>query len=83
VPSGTINLCMHQPTNKPSYLMIVGRMTSTGSERRCQAFVEMEAIIEQAAKGWKRRPQPAGDRGSMTDGGLIAKDTCRHVISSV
>jgi hypothetical protein len=83
VPSGVINLCTHQLMNKPSYLMIADRTTSTGSEWRRQAFVETEAVIEQAAQGWKRRPQRAGDRGSMTDGGLIAKDTCRHVIGSV
>jgi hypothetical protein len=63
--------------------MIADRTTSTGSERRCQAFVETKAIIEQAAQGWKRSPQWAKDRGSMTDGDLITNDTCRHVIESV
>jgi hypothetical protein len=39
------------------------------------AFVETEAVVEQAAQGRKRRPQRAGDQGSMTDGGLI-EGTC-------
>jgi hypothetical protein len=42
--------------NKPSYLMITDRMTSTGSEWRRQTFVETEAVIEQVAQGWKQRP---------------------------
>jgi hypothetical protein len=63
--------------------MIADRTMSTGSEWRRQTFVEMEAVVEQAAQGRKRRPQRAGDRGSMTDGGLIARDMCRPVIGSV
>jgi hypothetical protein len=45
--------------------------------------VEMEAVVEHAAQGRKRRPQHAGDWGSMTDRGLITKGTCRHVIGSM
>jgi hypothetical protein len=45
--------------------------------------MEMEAIVEQAAQGWKRRPQRDGDRGSMTVRGLIVKDMCHHVLGSV
>jgi hypothetical protein len=48
---------------------------STRSEWRRQAFVETEAVVEQAAQGRKRRPQRAGDQGSMTDGGPI-EGTC-------
>jgi hypothetical protein len=69
--------------NKPSYLMIADWTMSTGSERRRQAFVETEAVVEQAAQGWKRRAQRARDRGSMTYRGLIMWDTCHHVIGSV
>jgi hypothetical protein len=46
-------------------------------------FVESEVIVEQAAQGQKRRPQWARGQGSMMDGGLITRDTCRHVIGSV
>jgi hypothetical protein len=63
--------------------MIAGRTMSTGSERRRHAFVETDAAVEQAARGWKRRPRWAGDQGSMTDGGLAIRDTCHHVIGSV
>jgi hypothetical protein len=63
--------------------MIAGTTTSTGSKWRRQAFVEMEAVVEQVARGRKRRPRWAGDRGSMTDGGLAVRDTCHHVIGSV
>jgi hypothetical protein len=34
--------------NEPLHLMIPYRMTSTGSQRRPQVFVEAEAIVEQA-----------------------------------
>jgi hypothetical protein len=63
--------------------MVSDRMMSTRSEWRCQAFMEMEAIVEQAAQGWKRRPQRDGDRGSMMVRGLIVKDMCHHVLGSV
>jgi hypothetical protein len=63
--------------------MIADRTTSTGSEWRCQAFMETEAVIEQAARGRKWRPRWARDRGSMTDGGLTARDMCHHVIGFV
>jgi hypothetical protein len=56
---------------------------STGSERRRQTFVETEAVVEQAAQGWKRRAQRARDRGSKMYRGLIMWDTCHHVIGSV
>jgi hypothetical protein len=46
--------------------MIADRTTSTGPERRHQAFMEMEAVVEQAAQGWM--PQRTGDQGSMMDG---------------
>jgi hypothetical protein len=45
--------------------------------------MEMEVVIEQAAQGWKWRRERAEDWGSMTDGGLITRDKCYHVISSV
>jgi hypothetical protein len=63
--------------------MIADRTMSTGSKQRHQAFMEMEAVVEQAAQGWKWRRERAEDWGSMTDGGLTTRDTCYHVISSV
>jgi hypothetical protein len=69
--------------NKPSHFVIVDRTTSTGSKRRRQVMVETEAVIEQAAQGWKQRPRWARDQGSMTDEGLTARDTYRHVTGSM
>jgi hypothetical protein len=63
--------------------MIADSMTSIGSEQWRQAIVETEAIFEEAAHGRKQRPRWTGDRGSMTNGGLTARDTCHHVIGSV
>jgi hypothetical protein len=83
MPSSAINLRMHRLMKKPLYLMIADRMTSTGSERRHQAFVETEAVVERAARGRKQRLRWIGDRGSMKDGGMTARDTCCHVIGSV
>jgi hypothetical protein len=44
--------------------MISDRMTSTRSERRLQVLVETEAVVEQATRGRKQRPQWAKDRSS-------------------
>jgi hypothetical protein len=63
--------------------MVPNRTMSTESEWRHQAFVETKAIIEQVARGQKRRPHWARDQGSMIDRGLAAKDMCHHVIGSV
>jgi hypothetical protein len=37
--------------------MIADRMTNAGSERRHQALVETEAVVEQAAQQQKQMPQ--------------------------
>jgi hypothetical protein len=43
--------------NKPSYLMIADRTMNTGSEWRHHAFMETDVVVEQTARGWKRRPR--------------------------
>jgi hypothetical protein len=37
--------------NKPSYFMIADRTMSTGSERRHQAFAEMEVVVRRFKDG--------------------------------
>jgi hypothetical protein len=63
--------------------MIADKMMIIGSEQRRHAFMETEAVLEQAAEGRKQRPQWARDPGSTTDRGLITRDMCHHVVGSV
>jgi hypothetical protein len=82
-PSGVLSLRIHWLMNESLHLMIPDRTMSAESQQRPQVLMEMEATIERATWGWKRRPCRAKAWCDITSGRLTGGDMCHHMIGSV